>query len=127
MQFTRISHSLLLLELHFCREALEKKNFFAMSPLGAVAGTGWPNSGEPRRGLAGGGLGKGLGVQRVWFGASDRAEWLRRWGASAAGGGGRRGLCCDAAEPRRGWDRDATGRREERGEVHAREREDRRL
>jgi hypothetical protein len=33
--------------VHFCREALGKKLFFAMSPLGRSAGAGRPKSGEP--------------------------------------------------------------------------------
>jgi hypothetical protein len=88
------------LELHFCREALEKKNFFAMSPLGAVAGAGWPNFGEPRRGLAGGGLGKGLGVLRVRFVAGagwEIAGEQPAWPRSALSGG------APAWERRRGW------------------------
>jgi hypothetical protein len=94
-------------------EALEKKSFFAMSPLGAVADAGWTNSGEVRRGLAGEGLGRGLGALGAWFGASDRAVAAPASGSPAASECGRRSLCCGAAEPRRGWSGVLQGRGKE--------------
>jgi hypothetical protein len=47
-----------LLELPFCNKDPGKILMFAMWLLGRPAGAGGPNSGEPRRGLAGGGLGE---------------------------------------------------------------------
>jgi hypothetical protein len=47
--------------------------------------------------------GKVEGWLRVRFAGLDGVEWLRRWGALAASGGGRRGLYCDAAGACRSW------------------------
>jgi hypothetical protein len=46
MQFTRIMKSLVLLEFTFCSRDPGKILGFAMWSLGAVAGTGWANSGD---------------------------------------------------------------------------------
>jgi hypothetical protein len=58
-QFTRIRKSLLLFQLRFCSRDPGKKIFFAMWSWARLAGAGWPNSGEVRRGLAGEGEGDG--------------------------------------------------------------------
>jgi hypothetical protein len=53
-----------------------------------------------RRIPAGEGKGGALGA---WFGALDRAVAAPASGSPAASECGRRGLCCGAAEPHRGW------------------------
>jgi hypothetical protein len=78
--------SLLLFELPFCREALGKKLFFAMSPLGAASGGPAAIPAGDRRIPAGGGWGSELGPTRVRFGGSIVGEELPEGGHA----GGRR-------------------------------------
>jgi hypothetical protein len=73
-QFTRISQRVLLFELTFCREALGKKFFIAMSPLGAASGGPAAIPAGDHRIPAGGGWGSGLGTLGARFEALDRAE-----------------------------------------------------
>jgi hypothetical protein len=80
------ANSLLLFQLRFCREALGKKFFFAMSPLGAASGGPAAIPSGDHRILAGGGWGSGLGTLRARFEALDRAEMAP---ASRHAGGGR--------------------------------------
>jgi hypothetical protein len=91
MQFTRTRKITSLFELPIRSQALKKILFFAMWPLGAVAGAGWANSGEACQSLAGEGREEGLGVTRVLFGSLVSGERLQVGGAPVASGGGRRG------------------------------------
>jgi hypothetical protein len=75
-----------------------------MSPLGRLAGAGWPNSGEPPPGLVGEGHGGDLGGTRVRFlgpQVGGRAPGTAAGGAPAWQGGrgsaGRLGDRVDAA------------------------------
>jgi hypothetical protein len=89
--------SLLLFELPFCREALGKKLFFAMSPLGRPSGAAGAIPGELVAGLAGEGRGKGARVARGRFGLD--------LGVEVAGGGvcsGRRRCWLRLPDGRRG-------------------------
>jgi hypothetical protein len=89
----------------------QKETFLCNVAPGTAGRCGRLDSGDRwRRDWSGTG-GEGLWVARVRFGRSVGGEKPPVGGAPAAGCGGRRGPCCGAVEPRRGWPGRDKGRR----------------